>query len=311
MDAAFAAFVIYSNPSTFVSKDATNVRRDFVKYPLANGVAGISSIKAKVSKELIPQGKGVYSVLLRTEEFRNFIEFRSIIIQVSTAWKDYKTIVDIYDNSLGVDVGGTFNGFEKLNMHAVRAGNIVKLSGSANIRSVLTIEYKFIITVPEDKNQLCLISMRSSIRGKYGGFVNVTNLPPTPALQMTKKCPIIRIFSSTDALLGENVAQTIFVSSEGTWDRTPRVTSVLAPTHLCTFISKCLYHNVDYRALVVYSCTRYFLWFLITSKWTERVLLQCNTDKFFYALSQSKYACWKEFFEQREVAGFDKLFLYK
>lgn len=136
-------------------------------------------------------------------------------------------------------------------------------------------------------------------------------------------CGKIFIAQSTNVYGGYNVAQVLFSyqSPDGklteNYSRYPKMTEVLRgrTDENCTFIDIIASQttNETFTAtvggVILYGTLRYFLWFLMTGKWTTSILLQCNTKMFFHKLRNSKFACFEPAFETPQVMGMGKYFL--
>lgn len=129
-------------------------------------------------------------------------------------------------------------------------------------------------------------------------------------LQLERKCPRLRILSSSDMLTGANLGMVLFRTETNTYTKYPPLTSVVKGEE-CTLYGK-LYGNPSAIVdnVVKYGMLRYFLWFLIKGKWSIRILTRRYTKHFFNELSKSDYACWAKEFDTPELKGYDVYFIY-
>lgn len=113
---------------------------------------------------------------------------------------------------------------------------------------------------------------------------------------------LVRIFSASEPIRGQNLSLAVFRSEDGEWVRHPRIGRMVRG-NACTLLGKYSELGLSGDAantLEVYGLLRYFLWFLIEHKWDMSILQQSRTRQFFLALSKSKYAVWINWFEDPE-----------
>ncbi len=80
----------------------------------------------------------------------------------------------------------------------------------------------------------------------------------------------------------------------------------------CTLIGKLansLVDNDTAEEFLRYSLLVYFLWYLITNKWTVCILKRSKSATFFKELKCSEYACWIEYFESEGLLRYRKYFV--
>lgn len=177
-----------------------------------------------------------------------------------------------------------------------------------NVNSELIMRCEMRVRIGEDENLVFFFT--SNVLGAPPIKANTGTTPNISQLSLST-CPRLRAYGSTDPLTGNNFSMAVLMKPGKVYIRYPCLT-VVTKGKECTLVGKLAEAlEVDDTAedFLRYSLLVYFLWYLITNKWTVCILKRSRSAMFFKALKSSEYACWIEYFESEGLLRYRKYFV--